>query len=303
MKRYFALMICCLLLLCAFFIPVESVADFGDFSGDSDWGGGSGSDWGGSDWDSDDWGSDYSYYGGGTIDSDGGGGFVYGLIIFIIIVVLVFSRKKKGASSQPVRAGGQRTSAEKLQPIETYVQKDPNFNIGDVSEKFRNLYIQMQNAWQDKDITPIRPYMSDAYYAQMERQVQAYIRNGQTNYIERPTVLTCTIRGWYTQEDDDCLVVYLNTRIIDYVIDDKTGQVIRGNKTAECFMEYEWILTRPTGYTTRDEGDVTVHNCPNCGAPLNINSSAKCPYCDTVVTVEEHDWVLSNIIGISQRRG
>ena len=42
-------------------------------------------------------------------------------------------------------------------------------------------------------------------------------------------------------------------------------------------------------------------NCPNCGAPLSINHSSKCPYCDTVVTLEEHDWAICAIRGISQQ--
>ena len=31
-----------------------------------------------------------------------------------------------------------------------------------------------------------------------------------------------------------------------------------------------------------------VSVCPHCGAPLEINASAKCPYCGSVITLEEH---------------
>ena len=41
--------------------------------------------------------------------------------------------------------------------------------------------------------------------------------------------------------------------------------------------------------------------CPNCGAPVNINQTAKCEYCDSVITVENHDFVLSSIRGLAQR--
>ena len=37
---------------------------------------------------------------------------------------------------------------------------------------------------------------------------------------------------------------------------------------------------------------------PDCGT---INRTAKCPYCDSIVTVEAHDWAVSNIKGLSQR--
>ena len=59
------------------FRPVTAKADFGDFSGDTDYGGG---DYDSGGWDSDDYSSDYS-----SGSSSGGGGFsVVGLVIVII---------------------------------------------------------------------------------------------------------------------------------------------------------------------------------------------------------------------------
>lgn len=66
-------------------------------------------------------------------------------------------------------------------------------------------------------------------------------------------------------------------------------------------MTYEWELTRASGRTTGAAEEMTVVNCPNCGAPLSINATAKCPYCDSVVTVDAHDWAISAIRGIAQR--
>ena len=40
--------------------------------------------------------------------------------------------------------------------------------------------------------------------------------------------------------------------------------------------------------------------CPNCGAPVEINASAKCPYCGSVITLEEHGFALNAIRAISQ---
>ena len=45
---------------------------------------------------------------------------------------------------------------------------------------------------------------------------------------------------------------------------------------------------------------MTDLHCPNCGAPLDVNHSAKCEYCGQVITVDDYDWVISQIKGISQ---
>ena len=40
------------------------------------------------------------------------------------------------------------------------------------------------------------------------------------------------------------------------------------------------------------------HNCPNCGAPLEISSSGVCEYCGSVVTTGQYSWVLTDFSGI-----
>jgi len=105
-------------------------------------------------------------------------------------------------------------------------------------------------------------------------------------------------------EDDgvnDILKVRLHTRIVDYVTDDNTGAIIRGSNTKEKFMTYEWTLIRRKGVTTKEMPSVKELSCPSCGAPLSINQSGKCAYCDSIVSSGEYDWIVSQMRGLSQR--
>lgn len=288
-KQLIALILC--LAFCfAILLPSASRADFGSFSGDSDYGGG-----GSSSWDS---GSSWS-------DGDGGDSeltFFELLIIspFLIIFVLIFIKAgKKGNANTP--AGGQRTSDAQLTPMERYQALDPGFDHAAFTEKLANLYVQMQDTWQNKNISPVRPYLTDALYSQMERQLDAIRRQGYTNYIERIAVLGVLPRGYYQRGNDDHIVVELRTRIVDYTKDDATGKLISGDPQKERFMTYEWDLVRPSGTLTAAKDAVTSVRCPSCGAPLSINQSAKCPYCESVVTLAKHDWAIYAIKGVSQK--
>lgn len=241
-----------------------------------------------------------------------------GLLIVVIIALVIFVRKRKkngggpsvfgsteksspARSYQPRPAGAMPTEKNKLSPIGTYLTEDPGFSEAQFAEKLSNLYVRLQNAWQDKDLTVLRPYLSDAFYASSDRQLDNYRRNGQTNRIERIAVLDVKVNGWMRQGDEDIMIAALRTRITDYVTDDKTGQIVRGSRTQEKFMEYEWTLSRKSGIKTGAENEPKVINCPNCGAPLNINKTAKCAYCDSIVTVDATDWVLTGIRGIAQK--
>ena len=135
----------------------------------------------------------------------------------------------------------------------------------------------------------------------MARQLQTLIDAKQTNHVDRIAVLETRIVRYAVEADNDVLVVRLSSRITDYTTDDRTGNIISGSTTRELFMVYDWKLTRQKDKKTLAQPSVTQISCPNCGAPLDINHSGKCPYCGTIVTLKDHDWALSVIKGISQR--
>lgn len=295
LRRLFVLALCACLVLLA---VLPAGADFGDYSGDSDFG--DSSDWSSSDssWDSSDYDSDYSSESSG----EGLGGAT--LWTILIILVICFAIGNIGSKNKKKAKGGTSWFAaanRKLKPMAEYEQLDENFDKAELTSKLSNLYVQMQDCWQKKDISPIRPYCTDAFFTQMDNQIQRKKQQGQTNYIERIAVLSVELRGWCQEGGNDVLVARLNTRIVDYTLDDKTGKLISGSRDKEKFMVYEWDLVRTTGTKTEKDKPMQTVNCPNCGAPVEINASAKCPYCGSVITLEEHDFALNAIRAISQQ--
>jgi len=280
--------------MAVFAFASNSIADFGDFGGDSDYGGG-GSDWGGG---GSDWGD--SDYGGGG--SGGSLGITITVMVIVAVVILLINvlGKKKTGGAQP--AGAAVTDASRLRSIAEYRQKDPRFSEPELQGKISNLYVKMQNCWTAKNLEPLRPYFTDMAYAQFDRQLDSYRMNYRTNYVERIAVLGVELRGWYEEEGNDCIVAAVRTRIVDYVVDDNTRSIVSGSNTAEKFMTYEYIMIRSSGYAARAQDmDAAMINCPNCGSPLNINYSAQCQYCGSIITTRDYDWVISSIKGISQQ--
>ncbi len=306
MKRFICILTVIMMLLCG----VTAHADFGNFAGDSDYG----NDSGGYDYDYDyddyDYGDDddYDYDGGGFFyltDGDGDGtGIIYIVAIVALIIGVIFIRKKfknvKGRMSNAMM-NYQNTVNPNLRAMNEYTQLDPEFSESEFKEKVSNMYVQFQNAWENKDMEELRPYLTENLYAQCEQQLEEYKRDHRTNKVDNIAVLEVTPLGWTQQDGNDIISVRLKTRITDYVIDDATGNVISGSKTAEKFMEYEWLLARTSGKTTADFEGTVAHTCPNCGAPIDLNKSAKCEYCETVVESDTFNWAVREIKGISQR--
>ncbi len=280
-------------------LAIPAMADAGNFSGGSDFGGSYSGSSGGS-------------FGGSGLWalfalSGGHSGGVIALIIIVFIILNILKNAKLRGRTVPFR-GESVSDYSQPMPIETLRKIDPNFVVFAMKEKISNLYVRMQNAWQDKEFETMRLYMTDTLYSQFKLQLDELVRSGCTNHIERIAVLEVDIKGWRTDETNDAIFARLQTRIIDYISNDTTGMVISGSKTVEKFMTYEWTLVRSKGMVTPapsgegKENTVTVH-CPSCGAPVEINQSAKCPYCDSVINAASYDWVISEIKGISQRTG
>lgn len=311
--RYIAVLVA---LTVAFAFSLTASADFGDYAGDADYGNYDSYDGG------DSYGGDYEYGGNNYNRNDGGNviiatsdsndtpssSWITGLIIVIILIVLIFGipaikgmlGKNKNGKKQ-IMPGALPTDRTTLNDINNYVSVDNGFSQTSFKEELSNMYIRFQNAWQNKNLDDVRPCLSGDFYAKVERQLEPYRKNKQTNKIERISVLGVELMGWKQESGNDIIIANLQTRIVDYVVDDTTGNVIKGSNTDEKFMLYEWTLMRTSGKTTGETDAKNAANCPNCGAPLNLNKSAKCEYCGSIIEADDFDWVLSDIKGLSQR--
>lgn len=236
---------------------------------------------------------------------------VLGAIIagFIAIIVIYVKRSKRGGTStrnyastlRPIDYGAEPARLDTLKQMSEYTANDPDFSESQLKEKVSNMYIQMQNCWQKKNLEQLRPYFTGALYAQFDRQLEPYRTRHETNIVERIAVLGVAFNGWRTVGGNDEIIATVRTRIVDYTVDDNTQQVIRGDRNKEKFMTYEWTLSRKSGVKTAPESGTRSVSCPHCGAPMNINKSAKCEYCGSIVTADSSDWLISEIKGIAQR--
>lgn len=310
MKKKFSLILGILLAAVMLFGISAAAFDANDYDYSSDWGGGS--SWG----DDDDWGSSggSTYYYGDSDGGDGsGGGFGIGtiaVIVIIIIIVIAVSRKSNngqgGGTNTPVGGGvrpangGQGLNVnvpDRTAQIEQIIKKDdPNFTADDFTSFVKEVYIDIQNAWCKRDLTPVRPVMHTNLYNTTDKQVQSKIEQGVTYHYESIAINTAYLTSYVRDNEYEYLTAYLNARYIDYQTDDKTGNIIRGDKNTRWDFRYKMKFMRSVGVKTTSASDnnMTGHNCPNCGAPLTISSTGVCEYCGSVVTTGLFSWVLSD---------
>lgn len=279
-----------------------------DFGNENDYGGGDfGGDWGGG------WDSDYDYGGGYSSSGGSGGDFTFlgfggipavVMLAIVVVIILFVGSKMKGkgtgtGTTSTVRQGTQQGRnilvADRTAQIESLIkEEDPNFSTSDFLTFGKEVFVDIQEAWSARDLSKVRVVMHDNLYNQTQKQVESKIRNGVINKIENIAVSTAYLTAYKYDKQFEYVTMYLNARFIDYEIDEKTGNLLRGDKTNRWEMRYLLKFMRSTGVKTKDETNVLKsHNCPNCGAPLEMESSGICEYCGSVVTTGQYSWVLS----------
>ena len=281
-------------------VPIPIYADVGSFES---------YDSGGSSYSSDysySTGSSYSGYSSSSYnDEDFGIGELILAIIIIVVFVIGITKSKKHDAFMPRNIIHHTIHKE----VSTFMSSKPEemieFQIKNHDELFnkekilawsKTLFIKLQQAWTKRDWEEIRTFETNELFEQHKAQLQGYIDNNTINVMDRICVNYAQLHDYNQSGDKEFLVIRLNSRMADYIIDARTKEVIKGDPDIELTNTYLLTFERKFGLKSEIAiNKVKDTNCPNCGAPTQVTSSGKCDYCGSVITNEEYNWCLSNL--------
>lgn len=287
-KKWLLVALCIMVLPVVFLSSVH--ADVGNsFSG----GGSSGGGWSGGG----------SYSSGGSYSGGGLGSFIFlggvgpfGIVIgFLFLALVIYSRYKQGGNIQPTpySQSSSRTVINEAAAIEKIKAVDPDFSADKFKTFAGEVYITLQEAWEAKDWKGVRPFESNALFNTHNRQIQEYIDMKKTDHMNMQNIREVTIAEYKEDGNQEILVVKLYASLLNYVTDDNTGKIIEGSDKNYVHRNYRLEFIRSKGVKTVVDKDISVTNCPNCGAPTTVTSSGECEYCHSVITNGNYGWVLN----------
>lgn len=169
---------------------------------------------------------------------------------------------------------------------------DPAISDTALEARLAMIYGQLNVAWSNNDLRPVRGLVSDGLFDYLSYWVDAYraqgLRNVLTDMRITHTALAKVTRDHYY----DAVTIRLWATGKDYVVRGETGALVRGSKHRERPYSEYWTLIRTA---TRKGPPLAAPACGNCGAPLHITQSGECEHCGAHVTAGEFDWVISKI--------
>lgn len=245
-----------------------------------------------------------SYSGGGSSGGGGFGGFLFltssplGIVVLIVVVLFILWSKRNQMSN----GGGTTFSNPGIRPnagldettvVQNIKESDPDFSADNFKTFASEVWLTLQEAWEDKAWQKVRPFESNTLFNVHNRQLQEYIERKKTNFMEMQNIRNICIARYRVDGDLEIVGVKLDASLLDYVIDDESGRVVEGSKTEYVHRSYNLEFIRKNGVKTIEKEGTSVTNCPNCGAPTNVTSSGQCEYCKSVITKGDYGWVLN----------
>ena len=216
---------------------------------------------------------------------------VFGLIIWCVKQPDKKSKKYKNVPPMfPYNATEQITEFIK--------QNDENFDTEQFLLWAKNIFITIQTAWAKRDWEKIRTIEKEELFEQHNTQLQEYIRLGRINVIENINVSNAYLHKLVIDDNYEHLTVSMFVTMNDYIIDEKSGKVLMGNKKEVFDTIYQLTFIRRKGIKTAFANGAIANVCPHCGAAVNSASAGRCEYCGSIIHTGEFNWVLSDMEGV-----
>lgn len=250
-------------------------------------------------------GSSYSgSYRGSSSGGSGLGGLIFlsnsplGIVVVLIVAaVVIYSARNKHAAGagHPYSVSNLQSNAglDETAVVEKVAAQDPHFSAEQFKAYVSEVWLSVQEAWEKKDWHKVRPFESNTLFNVHQRQLQEYIDGKKTNYLNMQNIRDVTIAAFETDGDYELLRVKLDASLLDYVLDDESGELLEGSKKEYAHRSYKLEFIRKKGVGTIEQEGTAVTNCPNCGAPTQVTSSGQCEYCKSVITNGDFGWVLN----------
>ena len=199
---------------------------------------------------------------------------VFGVALFLGIVLFSFYLIALVA----MKFSEIKENKEKYVMTEEEIKKElgQDFDVEAFYQEVFNDYKDIQIAWMERDVEPVRHLLADEMFNMYRTQLATLIAKNQKNMMEDITYVSCGINDIKNSLFKTEIIVFLDVTCRDYIINMNTNKVQRGN--SHNINHYSYKLT-----FVRDKKETNLTKCPNCGAILDSSQSDKCEYCETVV--------------------
>lgn len=131
--------------------------------------------------------------------------------------------------------------------IEHIRAMDPRFDPASVADTARRMFQGVQQAVATRDVAWVRDHLAPEIHAVLQEQCDRLRAEHRTNRLERIAIAAAEPTEAWQEGGQDFVTVRLAGSMLDYTVDDASGNVMEGSRTEPVSFEEYWTFTRPVG--------------------------------------------------------
>jgi predicted lipid-binding transport protein (Tim44 family) len=126
-------------------------------------------------------------------------------------------------------------------------QFDPAFDEARFQDMCMDTFFKIQGAWANRDMSTVKSLLTDEMYRIFQEDADNLRAQKKINRLENIAVRSVDITEAWQESGSDFITVRVYANLLDYNVDETSGQVVDGSKTEPVKFEEYWTFTRPVG--------------------------------------------------------
>lgn len=157
----------------------------------------------------------------------------------------VFGSKGSSAAPPPPPPPEQSQTELLEEGIEQIRETDRGFDPNYFLEVASDVFFQVQAGWMRRDLESYRHLLGDQLASEYAQHFEEMKKKGQINKLESIAVRGVEIVAAGSDGREDFVSVLFTASLLDYIVDDKTGELVDGSMTTPVKFQEEWTWARP----------------------------------------------------------
>jgi len=126
-------------------------------------------------------------------------------------------------------------------------ETDRDFDPAYFTEVASDVFFKVQAGWMRRDLDSYRHLLGEQLAGEYEKHFAEMRENGHINKLESIAVRGLEIVQAGSDGGEDFVTVLFTANLLDYTVDDKSGELVSGSMTDPVKFCEEWTWARPTG--------------------------------------------------------
>jgi len=126
-------------------------------------------------------------------------------------------------------------------------QMDAAFDPARFPDTASDIFFRVQAAWMARDMSQVSGSVTPEMSGTLQKDCDRLRGQGRINRLDNIAVRSVAVTEAWQESGQDYVTVQFLASLLDYTVDERSGQVVEGSRTEPVKFEEFWTFVRPVG--------------------------------------------------------